>query len=305
MVSGFRIPRTPGGGSPYPAGVTSRHPRRALLPGLLGGVLLLGAALAGSTLSSAPPAAPTASAPRLASGGYTCTGYCRHPTNAAKVFKWGSPAWGDEWETAKVNRKHWRSNRPKRIGSKGGMLTIRAAGKLQSITTWGTQAARYGRWEARVRIHERPNSDGAQYQATWMLQPLAGNSCHANEVTLATYTAGDERVGGWVRTLDDHEFGFSRATNLNNLAWHTYAVEITPKRISWFSDTLVLRTEKRAEALAGARYRPQFVMTGVPGQRMRETWLQMDWVRYYSLKRPNARSVKANAMAMTTYAGGC
>lgn len=286
--------------------MTSRHSWRPLLPGLLGGVLLLGAALGGASLSTpAPSSAPTSAQPRLASGGYTCTGYCRHPTNAAKVFKWGSPAWGDEWETAKVNRKHWKSDRPKRIGSKGGMLTIRTGGSLTSMTTWGTQSARYGRWEARVRIHERPGATGRQYQATWMLQPVAGDHCRGSEIVLATYHAGDDRVSGWVRTLDDNQFSFSRATNLANLAWHTYAVEVTPKRISWFSDTKVIRSEKRPAALAGVRYRPQFLMTGVSGQEMRETWLQMDWVRYYSLKRPNARSVKAKPMTLVTYPDAC
>ena len=238
-------------------------------------------------------------------GGYTCTGYCKHPTNAAKVFRWGSHKWGDDFITRSINRKRWKSDHPQRIGHKGGMLTIKAGGSLRSITTWAAKSAAYGRWEARVRIHERPASTGEQYQATWMLQPAGGHRCHGSEVTMATYQAGDDRVRGWVRTPDNNEFGFSRATNLSSLAWHTYAVEITPKRISWFSDTKVLRTEKRPEALAGVKYRPQFLMTGPAGEQMRETWLQMDWVRFYSLQRPNARSVKAPAMARGTYAGTC
>ena len=45
--------------------------------------------------------------------------------------------------------------------------------------------------------------------------------------------------------------------------------------------------------------------TGVPGEEMRETWLQMDWVRFYSLERKNAKSTKATQMTSKTYADGC
>ncbi len=38
---------------------------------------------------------------------------------------------------------------------------------------------------------------------------------------------------------------------------------------------------------------------------MRQGRMQMDWVRYYSLERPNAKSVKAPRTKRTTYAGGC
>ncbi|MEZ5091268.1 hypothetical protein [Nocardioides sp.] len=279
--------------------------RRGAVASLLGGVLAA-AAMAAPVVSggSAAPTPVTAS-PRLASGGYTCTGYCKHPTNAAKVFKWGSPKWGDEFEVSKLNRKKWRSDHPKRILSKGGMLTIKAKGYQQQITTWGNQSARYGRWEARVRIHERPGATGEHYVASWMLEPTGGDHCGASEVTLAQYAVDDARVSGWVRTLDDNEFRYSRATRLSNLAWHTYAIEITPKRISWFSDTKVLRTEKRPAALSGVKLRPQFVLAGLPDTEMRETWLQMDWVRFYSLERKNAKSTKATQMTSKTYADGC
>jgi hypothetical protein len=33
--------------------------------------------------------------------------------------------------------------------------------------------------------------------------------------------------------------------------------------------------------------------------------MQMDWVRYYTLERPNARSIKAPATRLVRYAGAC
>ena len=67
----------------------------------------------------------------------------------------------------------------------------------------------------------------------------------------------------------------------------------------------MLRTEKRTDALSGVRLRPQFLLTGVQGSEMRETWLQMDWVRHYSLKRKNVKSTRASRMTSATYGDGC
>jgi hypothetical protein len=42
-----------------------------------------------------------------------------------------------------------------------------------------------------------------------------------------------------------------------------------------------------------------------PHARMNESWLQMDWVRYYTLARPNALPITAPPAEETTYDGGC
>ena len=82
-------------------------------------------------------------------------------------------------------------------------------------------------------------------------------------------------------------------------------MEITRDHVSWFVDTKVMRTERRTEALAAVKYRPQFVIAGDSAARMNESWMQMDWVRYYSLKRPNAKSIDAKQMWKRTYDGAC
>ena len=106
--------------------------------------------------------------------------------------------------------------------------------------------------------------------------------------------------------MPDRSFGYSRTRDLRSRAWHTYAVEVTKDHVSWFVDTKVMRTERRPEALSGVRYRPQFVMEGAADTQMRASWMQMDWVGYYTLKRPNAKSIAAPQMERTTYdAPGC
>jgi hypothetical protein len=240
--------------------------------------------------------------PAFANG---CVGYCSHPTNAAKVFRWGSAAWDQEFVSGSFHR-HWKSNHPRLVGQQTGMLTIKAGRHTGSIAVWpDNQAATVGRWEARVRANEQSGS-GTRYRFVWELVPANRDaSCGANAVVLASYTPGDHRVHGHVRTLPDNSFAYSRARDLRNRAWHTYAVEITKSHISWFVDTQVVRTETRPAALSGVKYRPQFVMRAEPHHRMRPSWLQSDWMRYYTLNRRSAKSISAPLMHRSTFRHGC
>ena len=82
-------------------------------------------------------------------------------------------------------------------------------------------------------------------------------------------------------------------------------MEVARNHISWFVDTHVIRTERRDASLAGRVLRPQFVMQGKSGATMRQSWMQMDWVRHYTLARPGAKSIKAPSMQKSSYAPGC
>jgi hypothetical protein len=274
-------------------------PQHRRIPALLGGLVLVAAALVATVLQSPQQ---LHARPSFVRG---CIGYCQHPTNAAKVFRWGREAWRQEFETGHLSR-HWRSNHRRQIGQQSGMLTIESGKHTGSISVWpDNQAATVGRWEARVRAYERSRS-GTRYRFIWELVPAnRDDSCGANAVVLASYSPGDRRVHGHVRTLPDNSFDYSRARDLRSRAWHTYAVEITKRHISWFVDTRVIRTETRPAALSGVKYRPQFVMRAAPHRQMRPSWLQADWVRYYTLSRHNAKSIAAPRMHRSTFRHGC
>ena len=77
--------------------------------------------------------------------------------------------------------------------------------------------------------------------------------------------------------------------------WHTFAVEVTPKRISWFVDSHVIRTERRPDALSGRKFQVRFTMQAEKGKRMNKARMQMDWLRYWTLQAKNERSTKAPA----------
>jgi len=265
----------------------------------LTGLLMVVSALLGASLSAPPDASDLQ--PAFAS---TCIGYCKHPTNAGKVFLWGLEDWREEFEVGSLG-SNWHSDKRHLASHQNGMLTIEMKEDTGSINVWpDDQSASYGRWESRVRAVEL-STDASKYRFTWELIPTGDYRCGANSIVLASYQPGDERVGGAVRTLGDHEFTFSRKRDLRSRAWHSYAVEVTPTHISWFVDTRVIRTERRPAALSGVTLRPRFRIEGVEGEKMNPSRMQMDWVRYYTLKRTNAQSIEAPQMRRGTYADAC
>ena len=87
--------------------------------------------------------------------------------------------------------------------------------------------------------------------------------------------------------------------------WHTYAVEVTPRRISWFVDAHVVHSERRDAALSGVPLTVRFTMQAVPDATMEPSRMQMDWLRYWSLDTPNTKSTKAPRTKRGTYDDAC
>jgi hypothetical protein len=270
----------------------------------LGGFLLVGAGLAGAVDSPSTTAATTAAADGFAPG---CIGYCKRPTNAGKVFRWGSEEWRREFEDRTTSRVQgaWDFNHPALVEQREGMLTIHATSSTDIVTVEATdQSAQYGRWEARVRAVEE-STGGSPFSFVWELAPSSSDGCDDDGIVLARYQPGDAEVQGEVRAAPGQAFRYSRALDLRSRAWHTYAVEVTPTHISWFVDTRVIRTERRSAALSGTTFHPEFEIVGQPGQRMNTSRMQMDWVRYYDLHRPNAHPIRAPRMTLGTFTPTC
>jgi len=234
-----------------------------------------------------------------------CIGYCQDPTNAAKVFRWGTSKWEQEWFGIDIvgdPGSNWQTNVDRSmIEQRGGMMGLIADSQNRNLTVWATDTnARYGRWEARVRAKTTgSDTTGQPYQFFWELSAVPDQTCGAQNIIIASFHIADDRVRGAVYN-GAKAFQFQQTLDLQNKAWHTYAVEITKDRISWFADTKVLRTELRSAALSGVMYRPQFRIIGQSGV-MQPSRLEMDWVRYYDLSRPNALPVTAPRMKEIDY----
>lgn len=231
-----------------------------------------------------------------------------HPTNAAKIFRWGNAAWNDEF-VRPLSATTWQVNPSGQVRNQHGMLTLNATPRSRDVTASVIgHDQQYGRWEARVRTRGYRAGNGASgtpYRAVWELVPSRGGyGCGARSIVLSDYPIGGAAAAMHVRNTPDADFTASKALPLRN-TFHTYAVEVTPDHVSWFVDTEVVMTERRPAALSGATFTARFRLVSTPGATMRTGRMQMDWVRYYSLARPNAHSITAPQAARTTYDDAC
>jgi hypothetical protein len=223
------------------------------------------------------------------------------PVNAANTYLWGGAAESWDWEEG-------QSTDPWQIYSDGtgrasifvAMLALDSGSSNYNnagtvMATLGNAGHTYGRWEARVRgpIFGAGRTD---YTMSFGLVPARARDrrCGGPSVDLGTWTGYQSATTIGV----DHggsEWSATRQLSRNRDNWHTLGVEITPTRISWFLDARVTATLRTAAAVPGVPLVPQLVLQAPPGVQMNHTRLTADWVRYYSLARPNARPVTAKA----------
>lgn len=205
---------------------------------------------------------------------------------------------------------HWEVEGTENGGSVGtqfGMFTI-YSGQYGSVgaTLRGHDHDR-GRWEIRLRGKSREVGH-TNYTISAELVPANAldQHCGAQNISLASYQPGASRAHFYDRTLPDNNFTAVKSRmNLSNDYWHTWAVEVTPRRVSWFVDSKVQRTEWRPAATSGVPLTLRLQLTAVPGERMNESRLQVDTVRYFTLKSKNKKPVKAPQLRLRKYAGAC
>ncbi len=271
-------------------------------------VALLGVAALASTAAVQSTTGPTTAPMTPTTTAHVATASAwvpPNPTNAGKIFRWGNKQWGDEFVTPLQSA--WQVTRPAMVRDQHGMLTLDApAGpSVNVIATFLGHNRQYGRWEARVRSRQY-GSTGTPYTLYWELVPRTGGyRCGAHNLILATYPLGTNTATMHLRKLPNTDFTASVNTPLSDNEFHTYAVEVTPDHVSWFVDTKVIRTERRAAALSVENYAMRFRLQGVSGAKMRQGRMQMDWARYYTLARKNAQPITAPEMTQRAYAGAC
>lgn len=250
-----------------------------------------------ATLATPAPTPPTEVNDRLVSAS--------QPTNAGKVYRWGLSQWHDGF-TEPLTRA-WAVNRPRQVNNQHGMLTINGTADGHNVgATLTGHARRYGRWETRVRA-EQYSSGHTPYRVVAELIPAGDRKyhCGSRNIVLASYKLGTGRAHMSIRTLPNVEYTYSKRLNLRPGPFHTYAVEVTRRHISWFVDAHVVMTERRKAARSATMYAVRFRLVSEKGARMNPGRMQMDWVRYYTLERPNAKSIKAPRARRGTYAGAC
>jgi len=276
--------------------------RNRRLAGLLGRALTAAALIAAVPLigggSAAPVAASTTSV--LQQPG---------PINAANTYLWGQAVESWDWEEGE-------STDPWRIYSDGtgrasifvAMLALDSGASNSDDygtvkATLGNAGHTYGRWEARVRgpIFGYGHTD---YTMGLNLVPARHRACGSPSVNLGTWTGYQSATTIGV----DHggtAWSATRQLSHNRDDWHTLGVEITPTRISWFIDAKVTATLRTPAAVPGVRLVPQLVLQAPPGVQMNHTRFTADWVRYFSLDRPDAKPIRARAPRPQSLATTC
>jgi hypothetical protein len=255
-------------------------------------VAILAAAAVGLGLSSVPSEADHAHPPGR--------------VHAGTEFKWGRAAVDYSFEHGPLSRKRWQTHGRGSVGNQVGMLTLLTDGPGTLTATERTRGRTVGRWETRIRSkrYERGDRD---YRVLVELVP-AGNRqkyCGARNIALGAYTPYGRSVTHYVRTRPDNQYVMHKRINLADSTWHTLAVEVTRNRVSWFVDAHVVSSERRNAALSGVPFAVRFSLRGESGVRMNETRMQMDWLRYWTLERPNQKSTRAPRPEAGTYAGAC
>ena len=274
---------------------TATFPRRALAAGsaaLMTLTLAAGAAHAGQAETPAGVVAKQAPG----------------PIHAGNTFGWyghGGLVY-DETFVGPLNHRRWHVEGPGAVRTQHGMLTLNTANKGTVSARMTIPGRAYGRWETRLRQRQYGHKH-TPYRVITELVPMtkAGEGCGEQNIALNRFKMGGNEVNFYIRSLPNNLYQGSIKRGLGQDQWHTYAVEVTPKRISWFVDSHVIRTETRPEALTGRNFQVRFTMQAVKGKQMNKARMQMDWLRYWNLNSPNKRSTKAPEPKKTTYTLAC
>jgi hypothetical protein len=228
------------------------------------------------------------------------------PIHAGNTYGWGG-APVDYRFVGHLDHRQWRVKGPGLVRNQHGMLTLNTSRHGGTVSaTQVTRGHKVGRWEVRLRSRQY----GHGHQKYWVMTELVpagkrADFCGAKNVALEAYAPNTRMVSHYIRSRPDHRYFARKGLGLHNDQWHTYAVEVTPKRISWFVDAHVISSETRGDALTGVPFAVRFTMQGVDGKRMNKSRMQMDWLRYWTLHRPNTKSTKAPRPKVGTYKQGC
>jgi hypothetical protein len=244
------------------------------------------------------------------------------PVNAGNTYGWRPVKWDYNWfEPCEYvpdpcEPRHYRLRPWERAASGSGTAYIRWGMMVLdssverfnfpsrgSVTTiLDRRGARYGRWEMRLRPVVWYDA-GRDYEVLAELVPVdpTKRRCNRRNIALASLTAGGSQVKVFARNAGRQWTYTKPNVSFDRWGWHTYAVEVTPRRISWFIDAHVVATLRNPRAVSDVPLTPRLSLRGVPGADMDRARIGVDWVRHWTLESPNQKSVRAPAPTVTNY----
>lgn len=226
------------------------------------------------------------------------------PVHAGNTFGWYPAA--DRYEFVGPLGSAWKKRGKGDVRTKNGMLTLTSARTGDLSATLDIAGKDRGRWEMRMKAR-RWGTTHTNYTVRTELVPSGDQKqyCGARNIALESFTMGHRRAKFYIHNLPDLAFRSSKPVRFGGDRWHTFAVEVTPTKISWFVDAHVISTERRPEAMSGIPLTVRISLDGVPGARMNRTRVQFDWLRYWSLAKPNDKPLSRTAPTAGHYRKAC
>ena len=233
------------------------------------------------------------------------------PIHAATTYGWWNKGvgWREEFEVPYTGQMgpQWQASGPGQVWHQNGMLTLNATSQGSLSATLAGPGAEVGRWETRLRSRQYGRGNG-RYRVLAELVPAAGaeENCGGRNIALVSYAPNGRAAKVYARTLPDVVHRAARpGIDLGRDRWHTYGVEVTRDRISWFIDAHVVFTEKRDALVSGVPMTVRFTMEAKPDRPMNVSRMQMDWVRHWTLDAPNTLPVDAPPTRGGVYNKSC
>jgi len=279
-----------------------------------------------ATLALALTVAPSALAPVVADAPTSTVAKAGSSGTAAKAYAWGRALWDFAWEFgesfdsrpyrgADIAAGRWieRTDGTGRVVKYGGGVEFQSAriggGTDESDVGGSTltlvdQPAERGRWEITERSYQY---EGAARDYAFVLELIpadpAGYDCGAHNITIARVSPGDDRVtvgvnagsATWNRTFQGYRQGG---------ASHTYAVEVTGRRITWFIDARSVASVEASAAIPRVPMTVRMRLVGDGTAEMNKAVVKIDWVRSYDLKRGTVPPRGAD-LVKGTYGDAC
>lgn len=282
------------------------------------GVTVLALALGTAALAPGEAQSPSASAPaveRAAAPG-------DDDVTAGSRYGWGGALWDYAWELGeslsspayrgtKLGGGTWldRADGTGRAVKYGGGVELQsgpvgATGDRGSVSLALTGTPdKQGRWEVRerYRTYESGNKPYT-FVAELVPESEATAKCPSTVITIASSVIGDSTVKiGATRKGKRWEgklTGYKRAEKEGRL----YGIEVTKKQITWFVNGKAVARLRDKKAIPTVPLTFRMRMAGTTSTDMRKTYVLIDWVRHWDLKRG---TTAPKAQVITKAKGGC
>lgn len=246
--------------------------------------------LVGLLVALGAPSSTTASVSDRAKAPYAQPG----PIHAGNTFDWGAKKWSYELEYGE-SIDPWVdfSTGTGRTANTYAMLTLDSGESYKArenhgtvMATLGRRGETYGRWEIRMRAPIWPNG-GTDYRMRAELIPstTAAGACSNQAITFADFQGYAPTVGLSAQNGSQRWALTEGGVVKNRENWHTYAVEVTKKRIAWFVDADATATLKTPKAVSGKPLTMRLSLIAPNGtEDMNRTRMGVDWIRFWSMQ---------------------